>query len=510
MELIVVGLNHRTAPVALREQLALADCTLRIALEDLKGRCRASFCGSELSGQSFEDDNSRPQILVKLNEAVILSTCNRLELFGIVSGSGPTESSGGNGNVMPSPDGSELPGETVGGPTVGEAGWRTIERFLADLQGIPLAELRPHLYFMKGHEAISHLMRVATGLDSMILGEPQILGQVTKAHTDARAAGTAGPLLSHLFERATHAGKRARTETEIGRHTTSISHAAARLVKEKLGDLESCQLLIIGAGEMAEVATQALIAHGARQLSFINRTFARAEQLALKFAGVMPEQFKPQVLNWYHLPEALVNADVIVTATGAPHVVIHEDDVRPILPERNGRPLLLVDIAMPRDIEESVGELNSVQRYDIDHLKSTVDANMAQRRMAIPDVETIINDEAKIFEEWLHGRQVLPVLVELRRKAREIAEAEMSRQMRQWNGFSPEGQQKVSRMVHRIVNKLLHEPTVRLKAAAAAGNGLEYANAISELFDLDTGSNALEGGVEKDKHTIAESIDGER
>jgi glutamyl-tRNA reductase len=476
MHLILVGLNHRTAPVALREQLALADCSLRMALDDLGQRCR-----SEPAGQTDPENNGRYSIPrspvpVKLTEAVILSTCNRLEIYGVITGGTNTY---GSANIEAGS--TEVGGlaESEGENKGAEAGFRAIEQFLANLQGIPLAELNPHLYFRQGHEVIIHLMRVAAGLDSMILGEPQILGQVSGAQAEARAAGTTGPLLSHLFERASHAGKRARTETEIGRHTTSISHAAARLVRDKLGDLDRAQLLVVGAGEMAEVAAQALINHGARQLNFINRTYARAEQLARQFEG--------RALNWYHLPAALAMADVVVTATGAPHIVIHENDVLPILPERGGRPLLFVDIALPRDVEESVGDLEGVQRFDIDHLQSTVDANLAQRRSAIPDVEAIIVAEASSFEEWLKGRQVLPVLVELRRKAREIAEMELARQAHHLNEFTPEARQKVSRMVYRIVNKLLHEPTIRLKASAAEGNGLEFAHVISELFNLDNG-----------------------
>jgi glutamyl-tRNA reductase len=463
MHLILVGLNHRTAPVALREQLALADCSLRMALDDLGRRCRSELADQTRRGNNGLHSIPRSSVPVKVTETVILSTCNRLEIYGVITGA-------------PTP---------VGPTGVGEAGWRAIEGFLADLQGIPLAELHPHLYFREGHEVIVHLMRVAAGLDSMILGEPQILGQVAGAHAEALAAG----------------GKRARTETEIGRHTTSISHAAARLVRDKLGDLDRVQVLVVGAGEMAKVAAQALISHGARQLSFINRTYARAEQLvrqledqmAGQLTNQLAGQFEGRALNWYHLRAALAMADVVVTATGAPHIVIHEDDVRPILPERAGRPLVLVDIALPRDVEESVGDLDGVQRYDIDHLQSTVDANLAQRRSAIPDVEAIIAAEANSLEEWLKGRQVLPVLVELRRKAREIAEMELARHAHHWNEISPEGQEKVSRMVHRIVNKLLHEPTVRLKASAAEGNGLEYAHAISELFDLDTGPDLPAG-----------------
>jgi glutamyl-tRNA reductase len=440
MHIVLVGLNHRTAPVALREQLALADCGLRMALEDLDHRREP---GNGRNGQQ--------PVTIRIKESVILSTCNRMEVYAVVIGSAVD-------------------------------GWQQLEVFLAGLQGIPVDELHPHLYFMEDQEAVVHLMRVATGLDSMVLGEPQILGQVSSAQGEAHTAGTIGPVLSHLFDLAVHAGKRARTETDIGRHTTSISHAAANLVREKAGDLSQLHLLVVGAGEMAEVAAQALLCHGAHQLSFINRTYNRAESLA--------QQFNGRALNWYHLPAALTMADAVICATGAPHIVIHADDVRPVLSERNGRPLLFVDIAVPRDVEEAVGQLHGVRRLDVDQLQSVVDANLAQRQTAIPEVEVIISEEADCFDAWLKGRQVLPVLVELRRRAQEIANEELERNQHHLEELAPEFQEKVNRMVHRIVNKMLHEPTVRLKNSAAEGNGVAYAHALRELFALDSTSVA--------------------
>lgn len=435
MQIILVGLNHRTAPVALREQMDLASCGLRMALDELnESDMQAVAPASSLSVRN------------SLKESVILSTCNRLEIYGLVTGEA-------------------------------ETGWRHLEQFLAGLQGVAEQELLPHLYHMAGHEAIVHLMKVAAGVDSMILGEPQILGQVSKAQIEARSAGTTGPVLSHLFDLAAHAGKRARTETEIGRHTTSISHAAAKLVAEKMDGLDQIHLLIVGAGEMAEVAAQALQSRGATQLSFINRTYSRAETLAKKFTG--------RALNWYHLPAALAMADAVICATGAPHIVIHENDVLAVLPERLGRPLLFVDIGVPRDVEEKVGRLPGVLRYDIDRLQSVVDGNLAQRQAAIPDVEAIIGEETLRFESWLQGRQVLPVLLELRRKAKDIADAELERNRFVLDEMAPHNQEQINRMVHRIVNKMLHEPTVRLKASAAEGNGVEYAHVLRELFDLE-------------------------
>jgi glutamyl-tRNA reductase len=432
MYIITVGLNHRTAPIVLREQLALSDCSLTMALEELvnlKGN------QSPPNGQSFPKD--------RIKEWVILSTCNRLEVY-----------AAGVGSVV--------------------GGQQQIANFLAELQGTGLKALRPHLYFLEGSDAVNHLLNVAAGLDSMILGEPQILGQVTSALREAQGAGTTGPVLSELFKRASHAGKRARTETGIGRHSTSTSHAAAQLIKDKFGSLAPFHLLVIGAGDMAAIVAQALHDRGIGRLSFINRTQQRANKLARQFQG--------EAFSWYALPDALEIVDGVITATDAPHVVIQESVVRQALPRRRGRLLLFVDIAVPRDVDEAVDDLPGVQRFDIDDLQTTVDANLAQRKAAVPKVNAIIAEEGARFDEWLKARSVLPVLIALRSKAKRIAERELERGLHQ---LDPTDQEKVSRLVHRVVNKVLHEPTVRLKESAAEGNGLEYAHVLHDLFALD-------------------------
>jgi glutamyl-tRNA reductase len=382
----------------------------------------------------------------QLKEAVILSTCNRLEVYAVVAGD----------------------------PSSGQD---IIEAYLADLQGIDPQELRPHLYSRHEKAAANHLMRVAAGLDSMILGEPQILGQVSGAQAEAQRTRTIGPVLNQLFDRAVRAGKRARSETEIGRHSTSVSHTAVRLIGDELGELSQINVLVVGGGEMAEAAARALMSEGVQQLNFINRTYARAESMARDFSG--------RALNWYHLPSALDKADVVVTATSAPHVVIHESDVMPVLTDRAGRPLYFVDIAVPRDVEESVGDLPGVHLFDIDQLQTVVDANLSQRQAAVPDVEAIAAQETIRFDEWLQSRQVLPVLVELRHRAREIADGELQRHERRLDKMPIDDREMITQMVHRIVNKFLHEPTVRLKASAAEGNGVEYAHTLRDLFALD-------------------------
>jgi glutamyl-tRNA reductase len=446
MPVILVGLNHRTAPVALREQLSLSGCALDLALEDLSAlRCHGEHSGGRIPFGG-------------IYESVVLSTCNRLEVYAVT-------------------------GDAA-------AGRKAIQEFLTGLQDMPVSELHDHLYVEEERAAVEHLMRVAAGLDSMILGEPQILGQVAQALAQAQAGAIAGPVLLQLFARAVHAGKRARGETGISRHTTSVSHAAARLAAESFGDLCEAHVLIVGAGETAELAASAMVDEGARRITCINRTYERAERLARRFEG--------RAVRWGYLADALSEADVVVTATGAPHIVIHRDDVAQVLPRRAGKPLVIVDVAVPRDVEPEVGELPGVIRYDIDHLQDTVDANRAQREAVVPQVEVIVQQEADEFFGWLCGRQVVPVLIELRHRAQMVAQAEVEHTLRRLDHPDPRTEQLMALLAHRIVGKLLHEPTVRLKAEAANGNGVAYADALRELFALEEVSQAaspyLDGG----------------
>ena len=445
MTIILVGLNHQTSPVALREQLSLSGCALDMALQEL---------GSERSPGHRPDLSGLPPII---HESVILSTCNRLEIVA-----------------------------TTGDPA---SVFEAIPVFLAGLQGLSVDSLRPHLYFLDEQAAVEHLIRVAAGLDSMILGEPQILGQVAQAFARAQGAGATGLVLSQLFARAIHAGKRARSETAISRHTTSMSHAAAHLAASAYGGLRDANILIVGAGEMAELAVTALHEQGARHLTCINRTYARAEWLARRLQG--------QALAWSHLSEALAAADVVVTATGAPHTVIFRSDVAQVLPGRMGRPLIIVDIALPRDVEPETGALPGVTLYDMDHLQGAVDANLAQRRAAIPQVEAIVRQEADEFFCWLAGRQVVPVLVDLRGKFEAMARAELNSALRLLDNSDPRTEQAMTLLTHRLIRKVLHEPTVRLKSEAANGNGIAYADALRELFALNGGERSagtLPGG----------------
>ena len=430
MTIIVVGLNHRTAPIELREKLALAGCALPMALEEL---------GGYREPLDIEDLTTPYPV----QEAVILSTCNRLEVYAVVRDH--------------------------------DTGWHQIETFIGGLQNIPVSDLRPHLYQLKGADAVRHLMRVSCGLDSMILGESQILGQVAQAFREAQSVGLTGPVLSHLFSHGIHAGKRAHTDTAIGSYATSISHAGVRMVLEKVSDIQSPNILIVGAGEMAVLAAKSMQRPGIN-LALINRTYSRAESLASELGG--------EPMSWPQLGEALIWADAVITATGAPHTVIYANDVARELPKREQRPLLFVDIAAPRDVETIVGELDGVQRFDIDDLQSIVDTNTAQRKAAIPAVERIISHQLHVFLGWYHSRSVTPVIQNLRQWANEVAQMEVDQALNKLQDADEHTAQIINRLAHRIVNKLLHEPTVRLRGQASEGNGHAYAHALTELFGL--------------------------
>jgi glutamyl-tRNA reductase len=426
--IILVGLNHETAPVELREQFYMTDYGLRLALESLCGGCGG------------------------LAESAIVSTCNRLEIYGVA--------------------------DDV------QAGYGAMTDYLAQFHKVRSEQLASHLYLMEGRDAIEHLMRVASGLDSLVLGEPQILGQVSHALAQAQSAETCGPVLSHLLAQAVHAGKRARTETDISRYTVSVSHAAALLVKQEIGDLRNVRALVVGAGEMAELAARALQMHGAESITVISRTYAHAEALA--------KRLDVQAVEWSRLTKTLIESDVVITATAAPHSVIHMGEVSAALMERGGRGMLFVDVAVPRDVDEAVGDLPRVVLYDIDDLQLVVDGHRAQRQAAVKDVEQIIAEELDTFVKWLHSRQVVPVIVDLRQKAEAIAESEVEQALRRMPELDERDQAIIMQMAHRIVNKLLHEPTTVLKSHAAEETGLDYAQTLRELFALEAAAERQE------------------
>jgi glutamyl-tRNA reductase len=310
-----------------------------------------------------------------------------------------------------------------------------------------------------------------------VLGETQILGQVSQAFAAARSQGTSGPLLTYLYSRAVHAGRRARSETEIGKGITSISHAAVALLEKELGDLAKRSVLVVGAGETAELAVQALFKHGATDVSCINRTLSSAQALAVRFDC--------HARPWAELAGALAATDGVITATGSPHPVIYEEDVAPVLELRKGVPLVMVDIAVPRDIDLPVGELPGVVLHDIDKLEATLDHNLSRRFAAVPKVEEIVARETQVVMEWLHGREATALVAELREYAKSVAEAELGGALRKLDGIDKNAEEVIERMANRIVSKLLHQPTRQLVSRASSEDFDAYREAVVDLFGLD-------------------------
>jgi glutamyl-tRNA reductase len=435
MQILCLGLSHHTAPVELREPLNYSGEALEAAL--------AGFC----------EPAAQPACAAEL---VILSTCSRLELYAAV------QSADAAGDIQPDKR---------------EALFAPLLNFLAQTRGLFAADLDDRFYRLIGPEAVEHLGRVASGLDSMILGEPQILGQVGEAYSAALRHGSAGPVLSALFRSAIHAGKRSRAETGISRSVATLSSAAVKLAENVVGPLAARPVLIVGAGEVAESAAAALSSRGAAHITVVNRTRARAVQLA--------ERWGAQTLPFEQLGEALAAADIVLTSTGAPHAVISFDAARAALAARPTRPLVLIDLAVPRDVEPAARRLPNTHYFDIDDIEAHLDAARAERRQEVPRVEAIVAEETRAFLAWFANLEVTPLIVDLRAKAEAIRRAEVDKTLRRLPALGEAERRQIETMTEALVNKLLHDPTLRLKAEAGLGQSSEYADAARYLFALD-------------------------
>ncbi len=435
MRILCLGLSHHIAPVEMRERLNYSAPALEAAL--------AHFCRQA----------ARP---AGATELVILSTCNRLELYATVP----------SAEVRLDVDPEER--EALFGPLLS---------FLAETRGLAAENLDDRFYRLIGRAAVEHLSRVAAGLDSMILGEPQILGQVAEAYSVALRQGAAGPVLSALFRAAIHAGKRARAETAISRDAATISSVAVKMAEKVVGSLAARQVLVVGAGEMAESAVEALRNRGASQITVVNRTRARAVQLA--------ERWGARVLTFEQLGEALAAADIALTSTGASQFVITPDLARAALAARPARPLVLIDIAVPRDVDPDVGRLPNTHYYDIDDLEAHLNGALAERQQEVPRVEAIVAEETRAFLDWFGTLEVAPLIAGLRAKAEAIRRAEVEKTLRRLPQLGEAERRQIETMTEALVNKLLHDPTLRLKAEASQGQTAEYAAAARYLFALD-------------------------
>jgi glutamyl-tRNA reductase len=419
--IVVVGVSHRTAPLAVREALAFPKEGLPEALLRLRAETGAP-------------------------EAMILSTCNRVELYA-----------------------------RQDDPTAVEA----VAGFLCRYHGKELPELEPVLYRLADADAIRHAFRVAASLESMVIGEPQILGQVKEAYQAAEDAGTLGSGLNALRNRTMAAAKRVRTETGIGRNAVSVSYVAVELARKIFGELKDKNVLLVGAGKMSELAAKHLVRSGGRATVLGGRTFEKAAELAAALGG--------KAAPFESLRDELARTDIVISGTGAPGIVIHEADVETARAARRGRharPLFLIDIAVPRDIDPAVRKLSGVFLYDLDDLKAVAEANLRERLKEASAAEALVEKEVREFLDWQKAREAVPLLSELRRRAEEIRRAELDKARKRLGPLTPEQEDALEAATSAIVNKLLHPPTVHLKEAVRESDAPEQLRLIRKLLGL--------------------------
>jgi glutamyl-tRNA reductase len=430
MSLAVVGISHRTAPLEVRERFVIDAQASAHALR----RLAAIGC----------------------TEAVLLSTCNRTELY------------------------MRAPGEQPDASSIGA-------RFLTDHAGMPESDADRYLYTLHDEGAVEHLFRVVSSLDSMILGEAQIQGQVKSAYERAVESNhgefVVGPVLSRLFELALRVGGRVRSETKLGTGAASVPSASIALARKIFGDLRGRRTLVLGAGEMSELTMACLRADGVREIMVANRTAARAEEVARRLGAT--------AVPFARVPELLAEVDIVACATSAPHTVITRPMVERVLAATRRSPLLILDIALPRDVDRAVSELPNVFLYDIDDLSQIVEGTLERRRSEIAIAESIVQEGIREFWAWYRGRNVVPLIRELRGRAEELREVETARVLRSLQHLSPADHAAIENLTRQLLNKVLHSPTARLREAAADGRDGEMAEAARYLFGLGSGSEEL-------------------
>jgi glutamyl-tRNA reductase len=358
-----------------------------------------------------------------------------------------------------------------------ELSFPALENLLAETSDVATDEFSQHFYRLLDEEAVSHLMRVAAGLDSLVLGEPQILGQVTEAFTIARSQGTTGKILSRLFQNAIHAGKRARTETTISHNPASIASVAVMLISNVVPEIARSQILVLGAGEMAELSVESLIKRNASQICVVNRTLQKAQELARRWGA--------QAATYESLSKLLPEADVLISSTAAPHTLIHPSMVKSAMEQRPQRPLVIMDLAVPRDVDVQVAEIPGVSLYDLDALSTNLEESIAKRRAEVPKVEMILEYEKREFIKYLASLDVVPIIVSMRKQAHSIRAKELEKTIRRLPNLSPEAQETIELLTKSIVKKILHSPTIRLREEANGPNAADYANITRGLFGLD-------------------------
>ena len=419
MHIVIVGLSHKTAPVEIREKLAFAPTAMERPLR-----------------QMLE--------LATITEGLIVSTCNRVELCAITK----------------EPD----------------AAIAELRRFLAEYHEISPEEINENLFDYQGEEAIRHLFRVSSSLDSMVLGEPQILGQIKTAYGYAAEFKTAGLILNRFLHKAFSVAKRVRTETAIASNAVSVSFAAVELARKIFDRLDNKGVMIIGAGEMCELAARHFVSNGISKVLVTNRTFERAEKLAAEFNG--------KAVPFDSFVDHLSEVDIVMTSTGAPNFILGKRQMEEVLKRRKNRPMFLIDIAVPRDIDPKVNDISNTYLYDVDDLQGVVQANLKERQKEAGKAEAIVEQEIGQFHQWLGNLEVKPTVIALRRKFEEIRQQELEKTLGNLKDLTGKQRKSIEAMAGAIINKILHKPTAVLKNSQNDTSGEDYVDAVRTLFDL--------------------------
>ncbi len=427
MNIIVVGLSHKTASVEIRERVAFSPNQIEKPLRELVA----------LDG---------------IIEGVIVSTCNRVEIYATTR-------------------------DIAGGIA-------RIKRFMADYHRIAYEVLEGHLYSHHSEAAIRHVFRVASSLDSMVVGEPQILGQIKTSYGYAAEFKTSGIILNRFLHKAFSVAKRVRTETKIASSAVSVAFAAVELAKKILGDLSDKTVMLVGAGEMCELAAKHFMNCGAKGVMVTNRTFERAERLAEEFAG--------EAVRFDELFQHLHRADIVLSSTGAPHIIIGPKDAAEVVKRRKFRPMFFIDIAVPRDIDPKVDDVDGAFLFTVDDLQEIVQANLAQRGLEAEKAEEIISQEIGQFHKWLSQLEVTPTIVAMRTRFDEIRRAEIERTLANWKDLPPDVEKRLEALTMGVINKLLHTPTTVLKKAGQGGRVDLYVDALRQLFELEAATEENE------------------
>ncbi|MBC2695818.1 MAG: glutamyl-tRNA reductase [Desulfobacteraceae bacterium] len=422
LDILLLGLNHKTAPIELRELLAFSKEETVAVLEGLQ-KC--------------------PDI----NEVMLISTCNRVEVLLTTS-------------------------STINAVN-------SVKTYISEFKKIPISKFEDAFYMHDGKEAVRHIFRVASSLDSMMVGEPQILGQIKDAYLTTILKKTSGVILNRLLHKTFFVAKRVRSETGIGDHAVSISYAAIELARKIFGNLEGKKVLLIGAGEMAELAVEHLIRNKVGEIFVANRTFERGVELSNRFNG--------KAIRIEEIPNCLKVVDIIISSTGAPNFVIVRDQVKGVMRSRRNMPIFFIDIAVPRDIDPDINRLNNAYVYDIDDLKGVIEENIKDRNKESIKGERIVDEAVISFKLWFEGLSAVPTIVALRDKIDTIARTELDKTLQSLNHLSDNDCQAIHRMTNALINKILHDPTLFLKNNGCHGDRFTYIDLTRKLFKLDDG-----------------------